>query len=64
LRFNGQIDSDFAELFQRGFDVFDDFLGEDVGIGKILQEPRPSRTGFSGTGPVLMDACIVGTNPM
>ena len=28
--------SDFAELFQGGFEVFDDFLGENVGIGKVV----------------------------
>ena len=27
---------DFAELFQGGFLVFDDFLGEHVGIGKAV----------------------------
>jgi hypothetical protein len=27
---------DFAELFQGGFLVFDDFLGEHIGIGKAV----------------------------
>jgi hypothetical protein len=27
---------DFAELFEGGFEVFDDLLGEDIGVGKIL----------------------------
>jgi len=33
---SAQIRGDFAELFDRGFEVFDDFLGENVGIGKIV----------------------------
>jgi hypothetical protein len=28
-----QVRSDFAELFEGGFEVFDDFLGEDIGSG-------------------------------
>jgi len=31
-----QINRDFAELFQSAFEVFDDFLGENVGIGEIV----------------------------
>jgi len=31
-----QVVHDFAELFEGGFEVFDDFLGENVGIGKIV----------------------------
>jgi hypothetical protein len=31
-----QISCDFAELFQGSFQVFDNFLGEKVGIGKIV----------------------------
>lgn len=27
---------DFAELFEGGFEVFDDFLRENVGIGKVV----------------------------
>ena len=33
---SGQVGSDFAELFERGLKVFDDFLGENVGIGEII----------------------------
>jgi hypothetical protein len=28
---------DFAELFEGGFEIFDDFLGENVGIGQSVQ---------------------------
>jgi hypothetical protein len=31
-----QVHRDFAELFEGGFEVFDDFLGEYVGIAKIF----------------------------
>jgi hypothetical protein len=31
-----QVIRDFAELFQGGFEVIDDFLGENVGIGEIV----------------------------
>jgi len=31
-----QIRRDFTELFEGGFEVVDDFLGENVGIGKIV----------------------------
>ena len=31
-----QVCGDFAELFEGGFQVFHDFLGENVGIGKIV----------------------------
>jgi hypothetical protein len=31
-----QIRRDLAELFESGFEVVDDFLGENVGIGKIV----------------------------
>jgi hypothetical protein len=27
---------DFAELFESGFETFDDFLGENVGIHKVV----------------------------
>ncbi len=37
LRFlSTQVIGDFAELFEGGFEVVDDFLGENVGIGKIV----------------------------
>jgi hypothetical protein len=35
-RVSTKISRDFAELFQSRFEVFDDFLGEDVGIGKVV----------------------------
>jgi hypothetical protein len=31
-----EIRGDFAELFESGFEVFHDFLSENVGIGEIL----------------------------
>ena len=31
-----QIRGDFAELLEGGFEVFDEFLSEHVGIGKIV----------------------------
>jgi len=31
-----------VELFESGFEVFDDFLGENVGIGKIVGGSRLS----------------------
>jgi len=27
---------DFAELFEGGFEIFHDFLGDNVGIGKVV----------------------------
>ena len=36
LRFSTQICGDFAELFEGGFEVFDDFLGENVGIWEMI----------------------------
>ena len=45
--------SDTAELFERGFEVIDDFLGENVGIGEIVgvfeafvSEPEDVEAGF------------------
>jgi len=50
---HAQIRGDFAELFQGGFEVIDDFLGENVGIGKIVgvfegfvSEPEDVETDF------------------
>jgi len=44
---------DLAELFESGFEVVDDFLGENVGFGKIVgvfepfvSEPENVETGF------------------
>jgi hypothetical protein len=31
-----QVSRDFAELFEGGFEIFDDFLGEDIGIREIF----------------------------
>jgi len=43
----------FAELFEGGFEVVDDFLGENVGIGEIVgvfealvSEPKDVEAGF------------------
>jgi hypothetical protein len=32
----GALTGDFAQLFEGGFEVFDDFLGENVGLGKVI----------------------------
>jgi hypothetical protein len=44
---------DFAELFESGVEVFDDFLGENIGIGEIVgffqtfvAEPENVEAGF------------------
>ena len=34
--FSTPVSRDLMELFERGFEVFDDFLGGNVGIGKVL----------------------------
>jgi len=34
--FSSSTNGDFAELFEGGFEVFDDFLSENVGIRKII----------------------------
>jgi hypothetical protein len=48
-----QINRDFAELFQSGFEVFDDFLGQNVGVGQVVglfqafvSQPEDIQTGF------------------
>jgi hypothetical protein len=47
-----QVVRDFAELFQSGFEVFDDFLGNNVWIGDVVGffeafvSQRKSRAGF------------------
>jgi len=53
LRFSTQICGDFAELFKGRFEVFDDLLGEYVGIREIvglfeafISEPEDIETGF------------------
>jgi hypothetical protein len=35
-RFSGQVLGDLTELFESGFEVFDDFLGENVSTGKVV----------------------------
>jgi hypothetical protein len=37
--FPTQVAGDFTELFEGGFEVFDDFLGEDVEISNITPDP-------------------------
>lgn len=34
--FSPQVSRDFAELFQGGFEIFDGFLGKNVGIGEFV----------------------------
>ena len=48
-----QVSSDFAELFEGGFEVLDDFLGEKIGIGEIvgffkafIADPEDIEVGF------------------
>ncbi|HET8564011.1 MAG TPA: hypothetical protein VFM35_09085, partial [Candidatus Binatia bacterium] len=36
LSFPIQIRGDFAELFEGGFEIFDDFLSENIGIAKVI----------------------------
>jgi len=36
IRFSNQICGDFEELFESGFEIVNDFLGENVGIGEIV----------------------------
>jgi len=35
--FLAQIRGDFAELFQGGFEILTDFLGQNVGVGKVVR---------------------------
>jgi hypothetical protein len=35
-----KVHGDFAELFERGFDVLDDFLGKNIETGKIVGFPE------------------------
>jgi hypothetical protein len=51
--FCAQIRGDFAELLEGGFEVFDDFLSEDIGVGKVVglfqafvAEPENVEAGF------------------
>ena len=34
--FNTQVRGDFAKLFEGGFEIFNDFLGQNVGIGEVV----------------------------
>ena len=54
-----QIRGDFAELFEGGFEIFDDLLGENIGIGEIVgffeafvAEPEDVRAGKKTTDPL------------
>jgi hypothetical protein len=51
--FSTQIHGDFPELFESGFEVFDDFLDEDIRVGEIvgffeafISEPEDVEAGF------------------
>jgi hypothetical protein len=53
LLLSAQVICDFTERFPGAFEVFDDVLGEDVGIGEVigffqtlLSEPKEVETGF------------------
>jgi hypothetical protein len=55
--FPAQVRGDFAELLKDGFEVFDDFLGKNVGIGKIVvffklssRSQKMSRLAFVAVG--------------
>ena len=52
-RFSTQVTRDFAELFEGGFEIIDDFLGEDISIGEpvvffeaFVSEPEDVQAGF------------------
>ncbi len=52
--FSTQVRGDFAELFETGFEGFDDFLGENVGVGQIVgffqafvSQPEDVEAGFA-----------------
>ena len=60
--FPTQIRDDFAELLKGGFEVFDDFLGKDVRIGKIVGFVRAI---VSETGDVDVSlARLMRTSPL
>jgi hypothetical protein len=42
--FSSQIHDDFAEFFEGRFEVFDDRLGENIGIGKVVGFGEASET--------------------
>jgi len=51
---SASISGDFAELFEGGFEIFDDFLGENILSGKIVGffeafvfEPEDDKAGFA-----------------
>jgi hypothetical protein len=55
--FSTQVICDLAELFESGFEVFDDLLGENIGIGEIVgffeafvSEPEDVEAGFVTAG--------------
>jgi len=31
-----QVHRDFGKLFENGFEIFDDLLGENIGVGKLV----------------------------
>jgi hypothetical protein len=52
--FQCQVRGDFAELFEGGFKVFDNFLGENVGLWEVIglfeafvKEPEDVEAGLS-----------------
>jgi len=61
-----QVRGDFAELFEGGFEVLDDFLGENVGIGKIVGvfEAFVSQPGDVEAGLVTVDEVFVVVGPL
>jgi hypothetical protein len=66
--FRVPIRGDFAELFEDGFEFFDDSLGEHVEIGKIIgffeafvSEPEDIKAGFV---PVEKPACSLYPSPL
>jgi hypothetical protein len=44
---------DFAELVEGGFEIFDDFLGENVGIGEVVDSSRLSSRSQKMARPTL-----------
>jgi len=57
-----QVIRDFTELFEGGFEVFDDFLGENVGVGEIVRvfEAFVSEPEDVGAGFVAADEFFTG----
>ena len=56
IRFR-QVRGDFAALFEAGFEVFADFLGENIGSGRLSESSR-----LSLTDPEDVEASLIAVN--